>query len=520
MRRLSLPERRARLVHRHFLAPTTARAVSARWPAASWGSTRPTRRPCSSPPAAVSASLRWRRSKRSLYEERSVLRMIGMRRTMFVLPLDLAAVVQAACSTRIAAAQRRRYAKLMEARGIARDGAAWLDAAGRETLAALAARGEAFAVELSADVPRLREKLTFGKGRKWAGSQSMTTWVLFLLAADRRIVRGPSTGTWTASQWRWVPVDSWFDAPLPPVDASAARVELVRRWLGLSAPARHRPRLVDGAHCARGRESPRGDRPGRGRARRRAAGARAARRRRASARLPIRSGAPARARPDDDGLEGARVVPRGARAVALRPERQRRSHRVVGRDASSAAGPSERTGRSSTGCSRTSARPRRRRSRPRPAGWRPGSATSGSPRASRPRSSASWWGRATRRCARRKVRRADSLPLMENRAVRESAVAAATAARLLGICPARGGIRAGGGPSTAVAAREAGRLQGSAPPKAGIRAAGSRSCGIPLANKISPGRSPSRSRAAGSARCPRRSGTASRRASASRPGTP
>ena len=39
-------------------------------------------------------------------------------------------------------------------------------------------------------------------------------------------------------------------------------------------------------------------------------------------------------------------------------------------------------------------------------------------------------------------------------------------------------------------------------------------------NRHAARRFPSRSRAAGSARCPRRSGTASRRASASRPGTP
>ncbi len=236
MRRLSLPERRARLVHRHFLAPDN-RAGSVGEVAGGLVGLHAT------DPTTVFLAARARlrepsveEVERSLYEERSVLRMIGMRRTMFVLPLDLAAVVQAACTTGIAAAQRQRYAKLMEAGGIARDGAAWLDAAGRETLAALAARGEAFAVELSADVPRLREKLTFGQGRKWAGSQSMTTWVLFLLAAEGHIVRGPPRGAWTASQWRWVPVDSWLGAPLPPVDARAARVELVRRWLGAFGP--------------------------------------------------------------------------------------------------------------------------------------------------------------------------------------------------------------------------------------------------------------------------------------------
>ena len=53
--------------------------------------------------------------------------MIGMRRTLFVLPLELAAVVHAACTRAIADAQRRRYAKLIEARAAShRDGIAWL----------------------------------------------------------------------------------------------------------------------------------------------------------------------------------------------------------------------------------------------------------------------------------------------------------------------------------------------------------------------------------------------------------
>ena len=51
---------------------------------------------------------------------------------------------------------------------------------------ALEARGEAFATELSTDVPQLRKKVHYGEGKTWAGSPSMSTWVLFLLAAEGR----------------------------------------------------------------------------------------------------------------------------------------------------------------------------------------------------------------------------------------------------------------------------------------------------------------------------------------------
>ncbi len=175
--------------------------------------------------------------ERALFDERALLRMIGMRRTMFVLPLELAAIVEAACTRSIAESQRRRYAKLIEQGGIAKDGFAWLDDACKATLAALEARGEAYAVELSADVPRLREKLRYGEGKSWAGSTSMTTRVLFLLAAEGLIVRGRPRGSWTSSQWSWVPADSWLNEPLAQLEPEAARSELASRWLQAYGPA-------------------------------------------------------------------------------------------------------------------------------------------------------------------------------------------------------------------------------------------------------------------------------------------
>lgn len=237
MRTVPVDERRARLARRHFLAPgvRASNLVELAGRLAGLHATDP---------ATVYLAARARLQnpapaevERALFEERSVLRMIGMRRTMFVLPLDLAAVVQAACTEAIAVTQRRRYARVLEDSGIAEDGEAWLAEASAAALAALEARGEAFASELSRDVPMLREKFHYGAGKKWAGSQSMTTWVLFLLAAEGAIVRGRPRGAWTSSQWRWVPAGAWLREPLPRLDPEAARAELARRWLRAYGPA-------------------------------------------------------------------------------------------------------------------------------------------------------------------------------------------------------------------------------------------------------------------------------------------
>ena len=59
----------------------------------------------------------------ALYERRSVVRMLGMRRTMFVVPVDLAAVMDEACTKALAPPQRRRLIAMLEEQGVARDGA-------------------------------------------------------------------------------------------------------------------------------------------------------------------------------------------------------------------------------------------------------------------------------------------------------------------------------------------------------------------------------------------------------------
>jgi hypothetical protein len=77
----------------------------------------------------------------ALYDQRSVVRMLGMRRTMFVLPLELVPVVYAACTQAVAARERVLLVKHLEGAGVATDGAAWLAAAEDATMAALEGLG-------------------------------------------------------------------------------------------------------------------------------------------------------------------------------------------------------------------------------------------------------------------------------------------------------------------------------------------------------------------------------------------
>jgi Winged helix DNA-binding domain len=200
----------------------------------------------SSDPATVYLSARARAGgfaaadlEDALYERRELVRMLGMRRTLFVVPRDLAAVMDQACTKALVPGERKRLITMLEHQEIAPAGRGgrWLARVMENTYAALAARGEATARELTKDVPELGAKLTFGEGKTWGGAVGVSTRVLFLLATEGRIVRARPLGTWTSGQYRWATTERWLGAPLPEIDHDAACAELLRRWLGAFGPA-------------------------------------------------------------------------------------------------------------------------------------------------------------------------------------------------------------------------------------------------------------------------------------------
>src|SRR6266545_3076743 len=155
LRRIGVEQRRARLALRHRLAPA-AHATEPDELARDLVGLHGT------DPASVFLAA-WARLRapeveaiqRALYEERTLLRILGMRRTMFVVAVDLLPVVHAACTRAIAAQQRKLLLQLLAQAGIADHPEGWLRDVEQATVRALAGRGEALAAELSQDVPGL-----------------------------------------------------------------------------------------------------------------------------------------------------------------------------------------------------------------------------------------------------------------------------------------------------------------------------------------------------------------------------
>ncbi|MGH2686649.1 MAG: winged helix DNA-binding domain-containing protein [Actinomycetota bacterium] len=239
MRHFDAAERRARIGLRHHLSPA-ARAVDVAGAAADLVAVHAT------DPASVVIGLGARVGgitpddiEAALYDDRSVMRMLGMRRTLFVVARDVLPVVQAACTDAVATRERARLLQMLVDGGIASKtkAAAWLSDVERLALDALSKLGQATAVELGKEVEHLRRQVRVGIGKKWETDIGVGTRVLLVLAAEGKIARGRPRGTWISTQHRWATMDSWLGAPIEPLPIEVAQAELARRWLRAFGPA-------------------------------------------------------------------------------------------------------------------------------------------------------------------------------------------------------------------------------------------------------------------------------------------
>jgi hypothetical protein len=169
---------------------------------------------------------------KALYDDKTVIRHHAMRRTLWVFTPEVARWAHAACTTSLAPEQWKRLAMLVEQSGIAADGTAWVEAARRETLAALRSLGTASARQLGKTVPALTEKLSLAPGKSYAGTQGAHTRVLLNLGFDGAVVRGRPSGSWTNSEYTWSLMYEGFTSVDPVVGAT----ELTRRYVRQFGP--------------------------------------------------------------------------------------------------------------------------------------------------------------------------------------------------------------------------------------------------------------------------------------------
>lgn len=178
---------------------------------------------------------------RELYDKRRLVRMMAMRRTLFVVPGELVPVVHAAAALDVAATQRRRLLKQLATLptdpALPDDLAGWLADVEAGVSDAIARLGVASGAELGRAEPRLRTALLPTTTKAYDVRRTLTSQVLVLMGAEGRLVRGRPLGAWTSRQHTWEPAAAWWPDGIEPVDPALARARLVEAYLRRFGPA-------------------------------------------------------------------------------------------------------------------------------------------------------------------------------------------------------------------------------------------------------------------------------------------
>ncbi len=232
---ISDAERRDRLALRHGLARPFADILAATRSLAALHATEA---------ATVHLALRARVAgvevadvEAALYDERSIVKQLAMRRTLFVFPRDLLPAAWGSAAARVAGQQRNQVLKDVAASGLDPDPEAWL-ARTAEAVLALLADGEArTTARLREEIPALGARVRRGTPeRRWGGEFPIGPNVMTLLGARARVLRGRNAGHWRLNKPAWVAAEAWLGevpTPLPEADGWAV---LVRRWLATFGP--------------------------------------------------------------------------------------------------------------------------------------------------------------------------------------------------------------------------------------------------------------------------------------------
>src|SRR5215212_1162860 len=146
---------------------------------------------------------------KALYEDRSLIRHHGMRRTLWVSTPEVVRLIHAAATRDLIPGERRRTAALLAASGID-DPERWLDEAAEQVLADLHEHGPSTARELGQRVEALRHPLQLSPGKKWAATQSAHVRVLLALCLQGKLLRSKPVGSWINGAYRYAAADCWL----------------------------------------------------------------------------------------------------------------------------------------------------------------------------------------------------------------------------------------------------------------------------------------------------------------------
>ncbi|NDK89241.1 winged helix DNA-binding domain-containing protein [Gordonia desulfuricans] len=172
----------------------------------------------------------------ALYTDRTLVKQLAMRRTLFVVPRPLLRDAVGAIGSRVVASERtnlRRHLRDGEGFG---DPDEWIDAA-RTAVAGVLDGGDFLtSAEIRSQLTEFDRSVIVSPGKSYGGPSPMLPRILNLMSAGGEIVRATNDAEWHRSRPRWSSMTGWLGEPLAPTDPAVAHVDLIRRWLATFGP--------------------------------------------------------------------------------------------------------------------------------------------------------------------------------------------------------------------------------------------------------------------------------------------
>lgn len=174
--------------------------------------------------------------ERALYDDRTLVRLMAMRRTVFVVPAADVPAVLAGASDDVGREERRKLLAMLVAGGMEAP-AEWLGEVEQIALDVVRDLGEVTPADLMAADARLATTVVLAPGSRNEATVKIASRLLNILSAEGKVVRGRPKGAWTSTQFRWSVLDRWAPSAAVAIDSVEAEAQLARLWLARFGPA-------------------------------------------------------------------------------------------------------------------------------------------------------------------------------------------------------------------------------------------------------------------------------------------
>ncbi|GAA3675390.1 winged helix DNA-binding domain-containing protein [Nocardioides ginsengisoli] len=174
---------------------------------------------------------------KALYDDRSIVKQLAMRRTLFVFPRALLPAAWGSAAARVGAQQRALVVKDLRANGITDDPDAWIAAAEADVLALLADGEPRTTAQIRESVAMLAGSVVRGNpDSKWGGEVPLAPRVMTMLGAEGRLLRADNAGHWRLNKPTWTTTSHWLGEVAEPLPQAEGYAALVQRWLWTFGP--------------------------------------------------------------------------------------------------------------------------------------------------------------------------------------------------------------------------------------------------------------------------------------------